>query len=175
MNKLARTAPGAALALAVALVAAGPAAAAQPSRTVYPPPPPVRHFPAGSGCDFDVTAYTMPGARATEFDFSNGTVAFETHSMHRRIVHDATGAVYEESIESREVDRFDGNLIRGTINGQFIWQFYPGDVGPDGVVLDHILALDIVGRATYVVDATTFATLAITVVGRSTDICAAIS
>ena len=33
-----------------------------------------------------------------------------------------------------EVDTFDGALIHGSINGQFIWQFYPGDVGPDGLV-----------------------------------------
>jgi hypothetical protein len=80
----------------------------------------------------------------------------------------------EESI-SHEVDRFENGQIVGVITGQFIWQFYPGDVGPDGVVLDHLLALYIQGSATYVVDANTFATLAITLKGTTTDICAALS
>ena len=86
----------------------------------------------------------------------------------------ATGAVFVESSIVHEVDRFDGGLIRGEISGQFIWQFYPGDVGLDGVVLDHLLALFMVGRATYVVDANSGATLEINFIGTSTDICAAI-
>jgi hypothetical protein len=174
MNTLRRAASVAAIALAFALLAAAPAAAAQPSRTVYPSAP-VSHYPAGTGCDFDVTAYKLPSAHTTEIDFSNGTVVFETHSMHRRIVNDATGAEYDQNIESHERDTFDGDLIRGTINGQFIWQFYPGDMGPDGAILDHLLALDIVGRATYVVEGNTGVTLAISIVGQTTDICAAIS
>ena len=48
-------------------------------------------------------------------------------------------------------------------------------MGPDGVILDHLLTLDIVGRATYVVDGSTGVTLAISVVGQATDICATIS
>lgn len=174
MSTLRRTASGAVIAVALAAVLAAPAAAAQPTRTIYALQP-VRHFPAGAGCDFDVTAYALPSAHGTEIDFSDGTMVFETHSMHRRIVNDATGAEYVQNIESHEVDHFDGDLIRGTINGQFIWEFYPGDMGPDGVILDHILALDIVGRATYAVEGSTGVTLAISIVGQTTDICAAIS
>jgi hypothetical protein len=73
------------------------------------------------------------------------------------------------------VDTFENGLIRGTITGQFIFQFAPGDVGPDGTILHHLLALYIQGSATYVIDGTTFATLAITITGTATDICAALS
>jgi hypothetical protein len=38
-----------------------------------------------------------------------------------------------------------------------------------------VYAIEIIGKVTYVVDATTFATLAITINGTYTDICAAIS
>ena len=80
----------------------------------------------------------------------------------------------ENSI-SHEVDTFENGQIIGTISGQFIFEFYPGDVGPDGVILDHILALYIQGSASYVIDDTTFATLGITITGTTMDICAALS
>ena len=41
--------------------------------------------------------------------------------------------------------------------------------------VDHPYAIAIWGTVTYVIDATTFATLAITIQGTYTDICAAIS
>jgi hypothetical protein len=100
---------------------------------------------------------------------------FINHVIERTITNDATGATFVETTASHEVDTFENGQILGMINGQFIWQFYPGDVGPDGVVLDHLLALYIQGSATYVVDANTGATLAITIVGTTTDICAALS
>jgi hypothetical protein len=76
---------------------------------------------------------------------------------------------------SHEVDRLENGVIYGTISGQFIFEFAPGDVGPDGAILDHLLALYIQGKATYVIDGTTFATLAISIEGTTTDICAALS
>jgi hypothetical protein len=174
VKKFNRAAPGAVVALAFALISATPAAAAQPTRTVIYAGP-VAHYPAGTGCDFDVTVYRTPGSRTTFTNFSDGREMVLNHSVQRRITNDATGAVFVESSIDHEVDWFEGGLIRGTINGQFIWQFYPGDVGLDGVVLDHLLALFMVGRATYVVDATTGATLEINFNGTATDICAAIS
>ena len=175
MISLTRTARGAVIALALALIAAAPAAAAQPTRTVTYVGL-VAHYPAGTGCDFDVTVYRSAGSRYTNTSFSDGRFVTENHAVHRTITNDATGATFVESSISHEVDRFDdAGLIVGTISGQFIWQFYPGDVGPDGVVLDHLLALFIQGTATYVVDANTGATLKITIVGTTTDICAAIS
>jgi hypothetical protein len=174
MSRVGRVARGALIALGLAFVVAAPAAAAQPTRTVIVAGP-VTHYPAGTGCDFDVTVYRTPNSWTALTDFSGGSEMIINHAVQRRITNDATGAVFVESSILHEVDRFDGGLIRGEINGQFILQFYPGDVGLDGVVLDHLLALFMVGRATYVVDATTGATLEISFIGTATDICAAIS
>jgi len=175
MHKLIRTASGAVGALDLALALAAPASAAQPDRTVVPGTL-VSHYPAGQGCEFDVTAYKLPSARTTIVEYSDGTLVFETHSMHRRIVSDVTGLEYDENIESHEVDNVDGNGIdHGSIQGQFIWTFLVGDVFIDGSIVQHVTSLDMVGRATYTVDWATGATLSIDFVGQSTDICAAIS
>ena len=56
-----------------------------------------------------------------------------------------------------------------------ICQFLPGDDGPDGQIVDHWFAIKVVGTVSYVVDGTTFATSDISIQGRYTDICAAIS
>ncbi len=174
MSRLTRTVRGAGIAVALALLVAAPAAAAQPTRTVIVAGP-ATHYPAGTGCDFDVTVYRPRGGWNTFTDFSDGREAIVNHVVERTITNDTTGATFVETSVAHEVDRFDGDLIIGAINGQFIFQFFPGDVGPDGVVLDHLLALYVQGRATYVVDGTTFATLAISIVGTTTDICAALS
>ena len=169
-----RSARGAVIALVLAVVWAAPAAATQPTRTVVAAQP-ITHFPAGTGCDFDVTVYRPLGGWTAITDFSGGREAIVNHAIQRTITNDATGATFVEESISHEVDTFPNGLITGKINGQFIWQFYPGDVGPDGIVLDHLLALYIQGNASYVVDGTTFATLEIDIVGTMTDICAAIS
>ena len=125
---------------------------------------------------FAVTAYARPTARTTVFEFSDGTLVFEPHSMHYRIVSDATGAEYDTSIQAHEIDNVDGNgTDHGSISGRFAWTFYPGDASIDGTVTDHVISLDMVGRATYTVYCNTGATLSIDFVGQSTDICAAIS
>jgi len=176
-NTLGRTTFGLGVLVALALLWAAPAAAAQPTRTVIRFTTLVSHYPAGTGCTFDVTAYRQPDARVTVMDFSDGTEVTEVHNMHRTIVNDATGATFANNIEAHEVDRFDAasGVIRGSVNGQSIFTFAPGDIGPDGGTVDHTYSIAIWGTVTYVIDATTFATLAITIQGTYTDICAAIS
>ena len=175
MKQFTRTAFGAVVALALALAMAAPAAAAQPDRYVIQGTL-VSHYAAGEGCEFDVTAYKLPSAHTTVTTFSDGTQFYDAHSLHRRIVSDVTGLEYDESIVSHEIDNVDANGIdHGSISGQFIWTFFVGDVFIDGSVMDHVTSLDMVGRATYTVDWDTGATLAISFVGQSTDICAAIS
>ena len=170
-----RAARGAVIAIVLAAVWAAPTMAGQPDRYVIPGTL-VSHYPAGEGCDFDVTAYKLPTAHTTVVTFSDGTQFYDAHSLHRRIVSDVTGLEYDESIVSHEVDNVDANGIdHGSINGQFIWTFLVGDMYLDGSVMDHVTSLDMVGRATYTVDWNTGATLAISFVGQYADICAAIS
>ena len=155
--------------MTLGLLTAAPAAAAQPTKTVIEYTTFVSHYPAGTGCTFDVTAYRQPGARVTVKDFSDGTEVIESHNMHRTIVNDATGATFANNIEAHEVDRFDAadGVIRGSVNGQSIFTFAPGDVGPDGGTVDHTYSIAIFGTVSYVIDGTTFATLAITIQGTT--------
>jgi hypothetical protein len=174
--RLTRTARGAVIALVLALVAAAPVAAAQPTRTVIDLGPLTRQAPAGTFCDFDVTL-SRPASWLRIMDFSDGREALVGHAIPRTVTNDATGATFVASTSAHEVDRFDpdSTLVRGEATGQFIYEFLPGDVGPDGVVVDHLLELFIQGKATYVYDSNTGATLEITIQGTATDICAAIS
>lgn len=173
MNAIRRRAPGAAIALVIALASAAPAAAAQPTRSVIVAGPSTQ-YPAGTGCDFDVTVYRPKGGWTAITDFSDGREAIVNHVVERTITNDATGATFVEVTSSHEVDVIIDGDYHGTITGAFIWQFYPGDVGPDGSVLDHLLALYIRGSATYVVSGEGV-TEQITINGTMTDICAAIS
>jgi len=177
VNALRRTVSGAAVALVVALAAAAPAAAAQPTRT-FVNFDSVQHIPAGRGCnDFDVTLYRTPGSGYVETDFSDGRIAYVVHMVDSTITNDSNGKVFQESSIFHEVDRYDAatDVIHGSVTGTSIFQFAVGDAAPDGSVVDHVYAIFIRGTVTYAIDGTTFATLAISVKGEYTDICAAIS
>ena len=174
--RLSRRAPSFGLAVVLALIVAAPAAAAQPTRTVNHITDLVQHFPAGDGCPFDVTVHKTPGARVTVTDFSDGREVVEAHSMHRSITNDTTGITFVENIESRDVEWIDPatGLIQGETSGQFIDTFWPGDVGPYGVVGQNV-SYAIIGSQTYTLDPNTFATLAVSIKGTITNICATIS
>lgn len=174
--RLARMARGAGFAVMLALVVAAPAAAAEPTRTVNHITDLVQHFAAGDGCPFDVTVQKTPGARVTITDFSDGREVVEAHSMHRTITSDTTGLSFVENIESRDVEWIDPTtgLVFGQTSGQFIDTFWPGDAGPYGIV-DQNVSYSIVGHQTYVLDPNTYGTLAVTIKGTITDICAALS
>jgi len=176
-SRLIRAARGAVVALLLVLVVAAPAAAAKPTRTVIHASAGSTSYPAGSGCVFDVTAYRTDRAFSITMDFGDGRAQFINHSTRRTIVNDATGALFVGTTAFREVDRFDADagVIRGSVTGQSIFQFAPGDVAPDGSIVDHTYAIFIQGTVSYVIDATTFATLAISVQGSYTDICDEIS
>lgn len=172
--KLTRVARGAVIAGVLALAIAAPAAAAQPSRTMMQLAAGSRSYPAGTGCTFDVTASWTDQAFWIFTEFSDGRQVFINHQT-RTIVNDATGATFVASMDSREVDRFNADVIRGSVSGQSIFGFAPGDVAPDGSIVDHPYSIFIQGKVSYVIDATTFATLEIAVDGSYVDICAAIS
>lgn len=176
MSRLTRPARGAVIALVLALVVAAPAAAAQPTRVVRPAQNLVEHFPAGSGCTFDVTVSLMPSARATITEFSDGTTVYQGHSMHRVITSDVTGKTFGGNLEFRDAEWIDATsgLLIGETSGQFIDTFWPGDVGPYGVV-DENVSYAITGRQTYVLDPNTYATLALSISGSVVNICTAIS
>jgi hypothetical protein len=172
ISRLPRPAGGAVIALALTLLVAAPAAAAQPIRTVSRFHDRVRHFPAGAACEFDVTL-NVPEYRFTTMSFTDGRDVSFGHGI-RHITNDATGASIDLRIDAHEVDRW-GSVIVGSVTGQSIFTFAVGDAAPDGGVVDHVYSIYIRGKVTYVIDGTTFATLAISIDGSYMDICAAIS
>jgi hypothetical protein len=175
--RLTRTARSAVVALGLALVVAAPVAAAQPTRTVANfTGDRVEQFPAGDGCTFDVTVYLSSRAEVSITDFSDGREVVEVNAMHRTITSDTTGTTFVENQEYRDVEWIDrtSGLLDGETSGQFVDTFFPGDVGPYGVV-DSVVSYAIIGSQTYTLDPTTFATLALRVRGTITDICATIS
>jgi len=174
MVRLTRSARGALIAVVLALLVAAPAAAAQPTRTVHSPSP-VGHYPAGTGCEFDVTAYRS--GRTANTVFSDGREVVETHYIDYTMVNDANGKTFVINFVHHEVDRYDAanDVIHGRSSGDTIFTFVPGDVGPDGATVDHIFSIYAKGTVTYVIDGTSFATLAISIQGTYTDICAALS
>jgi hypothetical protein len=175
--RLTRAARRAVIALVLALVWAAPAMAAAPTRTLtHFPADRVGHFPAGTGCTFDVTVYSGPKGHGSVTDFSDGTEVYVVHAMFRTISSDVTGATFVENQEYRDAEWIDATsgLLDGETSGQFIDTFFPGDVGPYGVV-DQVVSYSIIGSQTYVLDPSTYATLALNIKGTITNICAAIS
>jgi hypothetical protein len=164
------------IAVALVLAIAAPVAAAQPTRTVIYFDPGTRSLAAGTFCAFDVTSDRKMSARLTITDYSDGREAVMGLTVRRTYTSTVTGKSFAADTTAHEVDWFDATpLVRGEATGQFIYQLVPGDVGPGGVVVDHLLELYIQGTVSYVYDSNTGATLMFALVGTATDICAAIS
>jgi len=133
MSRLTRSARGAVLAVALALLAVAPAAAAQPTRTVFHPTG--GSHPAGQGCAFDISYIDAPGARITVMDFSDGREATLAHAV-ATLTNDDTGATFVHKAFFHDLTWFDAadGVYRGVTDGQFVVWFFPGDLGPYGIV-----------------------------------------
>ena len=176
MRKLTRTASVAVAALVLALAAAVPAAAVQPARTMVYLPQGTRSFDAGEWCAFPVTRDRPTGFRLTYTDFSDGREAVIGLAVQQTFTNPANGKSFVAQVAGHEVDWFDAYpIVRGTAQGEFIWQSLPGDVGPGGVIIDHLTEFYIRGSVTYVANWETGATSAFALTGTATDMCAAIS
>jgi hypothetical protein len=173
MTRMTRSARGAVIALALALLAAAPAAAAQPTRTVY-----ALHgftIPAGGGCDFAVEGHPAWGFQA-KTEFSDGRVQYSVRA-HGWYQNADTGATYWVEDNWRDVDTFDPGttIVHSTVNGQATYTFYPGDQGPYGLV-DHVVMYHIVGTTQATWDSSTYQTYAFSWTGGTiTNVCAALS
>jgi len=96
--------------------------------------------------------------------------------MKRTITSDVTGKTFVENLEFHDVEWIDPatGWIRGVTNGQAITQFYPGDVGPFGIV-DQPVAYQVYGTQWWAWDPATQQQTAFEYTGTLTNICAAIS
>ncbi|MBA2719523.1 MAG: hypothetical protein H0U52_09830 [Chloroflexi bacterium] len=123
-----------------------------------------------------MTVYRARDGRATETDFSDGSTVYEVHSMKRTITNDATGQSLTENQIYHDLEWIDpsNGWIRGITSGQSIQQFYPGDVGPNGIVQEPA-AYIIHGTTWWAWDPATEHQTEFRWTGTLTDICAVIS
>jgi hypothetical protein len=172
--RLIRTARGAGIALVLAVLWAAPAAAAEPMRTVLHPTGGLH--PAGQGCAFDISYVDAPGARITVTDFSDGREISDVHAV-ATLTNDETGATFVHKAFFHDVNWLDAanGVYRGMTNGQSVFWFFPGDVGPYGIVGADGLALRIEGTIWYSADATTFAITEFAYNGTATNVCTLLS
>jgi hypothetical protein len=170
VTKLTRTARGAVIALAIAAIWAAPAAAAQPARTVLHPTGGLH--PAGQGCAFDISYVDAPGSRITITDFSDGSEMVDAHAI-ATLTNDETGATFVHKAFFHDVSSYDPatGLYTGMTNGQVVNWFYPGDVGPYGIVGPDGLALRFEGTIWYTWDANLNALTQFAYVGTVTNVC----
>jgi hypothetical protein len=179
MSVLRRTAPGAVLALVLALAAAAPAAASEPTY--------VRHggysawdLPAGTACAFDVEGspdnVTMAYGVGIRWDRSDGTVVRFTRAK-GAYVNLETGARYPSEDTYRDVSTYDAatGILVGSESGPSTWSFLPGDQGPFGVVGEHGALYHFIGTISYTYDLNVFQVLRFSFTGSVEDVCTALS
>jgi hypothetical protein len=177
MSRLTRAARGAALAAALALVVAAPAAAVQPTTTVIHRT--TDHFGADeSGCGFAVTRVFDDKSRLTIKDFSSGVEVLLRHET-ITITNDGTGASTVVQTFAREADWYDAgaDVYRGVVSGRWIFAFYPGDMGPDGQIIPdgEGFGLLFTGRGYYTWDDNVGHITEFRYEGIYSDVCAALS
>jgi hypothetical protein len=173
MNRIARAARGAVIALMLAAAWAAPAAAAQPIRSVYGLGSGFT-IPADHACPFAVEAQPDSGFSAYT-TFSDGRLLGSVH-LKGAYVNAVTGARYPTLDNFQFIQRTDPvtGSIYVELHGQAADSFLPGDTGPFGTVGPHGAFYDFVGMITFTIDASG-ATTQFSWKGTATDICAALS
>jgi hypothetical protein len=171
--RLTRWLRGGVIAGVLALLWAAPVAAAQPTRLVFYPQSHVD--PAGTACAFDVNFEPRRGWDA-QTDFSNGAEVLNAH-VSVLVTNAETGASFVHNATFHGIDRFDAatGIDHGTTDGQVLMQFYPGDMGPFGVVGAPGALLRFVGTSWYTWDANANAFTEFAYQGTVTDVCALLS
>ena len=176
MRKLTRTARGILIALVLGLLVSAPTAAAQPTRTRIDLTGTGIFSADESGCGFAVSREWLPGSRVTITDFSDGTEVIERRAM-ATLTNVATGATFLSKYSFHDMSRFDAanGVYRGEESGEFILAFYPGDMGPYGLVQAPGLGLHFDGTVWYAWDVNANATTEFAYSGKIIDVCALLS
>ena len=174
--RLTRMARGAVIALALALLCAAPAVAAQPtSRTVTRPTGTGSYSASGSGCGFAVSYVIQPGYRETWTEFSDGTEWLDEQGF-VMLTNPANGKTFLRSDHFHGVVGLDAlsGLYQGVSSGQQTWSFLPGDVGPYGPTEAPGLGVYFDGTVRWSFDANNV-TRDFSFTGTVTDVCALLS
>ena len=170
-----RSARGAVIALALAAVFAAPAAAAQPTRSIYYPTG--GSHPAGQGCAFDITFVDAPGSRITETDFADGRVASDVHAI-ATLTNVTNGHTFVHKAFFHDVYTYNASTgdYTDVTNGQVIAWLVPGDVSPfGGIVGPDGLAVRFEGTVWSTWNEIANATTYIAYKGTATNVCELLS
>ena len=168
-----RSARGAVIAVALALVVAAPAAAAQPIKTTNHNLQPFT-IPADMACPFDVEGQPDFGF-SMRWALSDGALKGSVHA-HGAYVNAETDARYptvEDFSYVQWTDSVSGNTYV-VFEGHAGDTFLPGDTGPFGTVGPHGAFYDFIGWVSFTIDANG-ATTQFSWKGTATNICAALS
>lgn len=179
MSRRNRLARGAGIALTLGLIAAAPAAAAQPTRTVRPLSGGFV-LPAGTACAFAVAG--SPSTVSVRNGFVS-TLAFSSGEVLRFVraegayVNLATGAEFPTEDTFRDLSTYDAatGIIVGVESGETTWSFLPGDQGPFGIVGSDGALYHMIGTVSYTFDVNTNHATQFAYTGSVTDVCAALS
>ena len=179
VSRLRSATRGAVIALTLVLLAAAPAAAAEPSRSVRSLSGGFT-LPAGTACAFDVagepSTVSIRNGFIADTAFSDGTVLHFVRAK-GAYVNLVTGARYPTEDTFRDLSTYDANtkLQIGVETGETTWSFLPGDIGPYGVVGSDGALYHFIGSVSYTWDNNTFHTTEFSYTGTVEDVCAALS
>ena len=155
------------------LMAAPAAYAAKPDRTTFEVHTPDL-IPAGLGCAFDVL--WSPDGKVAVTTFGDGRTV--THGNGEvTLTNLDTGATFVHRARDNQTATYDAatNELVESVSGQVVYNFYPGDVGPWGVVSDPGMLVRFSGRETDRFSLDTFAYTSFSYSGNVTDVCAALA
>lgn len=166
-----------AFAVVLSLVAVPSAQAVRPTRTVEDATGGV--LPAGSACSFRVAVEPADDPpTTTETIFSDGDVMGQIRDGFIRLKNVKTGKSIVHHSQYRNLTTYDAltNQADVVVDGTAFWWFFPGDVGPFGIVGKPGLLLSITGHVEYRLDLETELTTSFYLDGKiNFDICAALS
>ena len=166
-----RSARGGAIAIALMVVLAAPAAAAKPTRTIFYPTGGTH--PAGEGCAFNITYVDTPGSRITETDFADGRIATDVHAI-ATLTNETNGHTFVHKAFFHDVYTYDPSTgdYNDVTNGQVIAWLLPGDVSPfGGIVGPNGLAVRFEGTVWSTWNEIANATTYIAYKGTATNVC----
>src|SRR5262249_1754082 len=133
-------------------------------------------IPAGQSCLFQVDRQILPGAHDVYTEFGDGRSVLNAHGDVLVSNHD-TGKSFVHHAEFNGTEWFDASsgLMRGMTSGQVMQGFWPGDMGPYGIVGGDGALFRVVGTMWYAYDPNTYVTVQFSFAGTITDVCALLS
>jgi hypothetical protein len=129
-------------------------------------------IPAGFGCSFDVQTQPLDGSRIAITEFDDGRV-MAVENANAILTNLDTGATFLHRARFHVVETYDpaSNDLHDETSGRVNINFYPGDLGPFGVVTEPGALLRFVGHVSFTIDLDTGLVTEFSNTGTVTDVC----